>query len=304
VLIGPNNQDGADLAAIDPESFASVAALDDSFFVDRTAAASMDALQADPHGLLVDADAAESLDIAKGDRVQVLLARGTKGQSLRSFRVVGLFTQFPGFPQHTTLVADLDMYVTATDRSRVDFFLARATDASPAGVARAAASLRRGPGGEDPIHIETTGTALNKDRSSLTALNIHGLVAMNSLYALLMGAAAIAIFVFGMMLQRRREYVTLLAQGMRTRELHVLVLAEAALVAVSGLVVGMLVGAAMAFLLIHVLRPLFILDPEITFAAGRIVVLAGLAAAATIASAVTAVAILRRLKPTELLREA
>jgi len=110
--------------------------------------------------------------------------------------------------------------------------------------------------------------------------------------------------VFGMMLQRRREYVTLLAHGMRTWELHILVLAEAALVAISGLVVGMFVGAGMAFLLVHVLRTLFILDPEITFAAGRIVLLAGLAVATTLASALTAVAVLRRLKPTELLREA
>jgi len=304
VLIGQSNQDRADLTAIEPESFAQVAALADSFFVGQTAAASMAALQADPQGLLVDADAAESLDIARGDRVQVLLARGTKRQSLQTFRVVGLFTQFPGFPQHTTLVADLDTYVAATGLTRVDFFLARTTDQSSAGLAQAVTSLRSGPGREDPINIETTETALNKDQSSLTALNVHGLVNMNSLYALLMGAAAIAIFVFGMMLQRRREYVTLLAQGMQTWELRIVVLAEAALVAISGLVVGMLVGAGMAFLLIHVLRPLFILDPEITFAAGRIVTLAGLAAAATLASALTAVAILRRLKPTELLREA
>jgi putative ABC transport system permease protein len=304
VLIGQNNQDRADLTAIEPESFARVAALDDAFFVDETAAAAMGALQADPHGLLVEADAAESLDIAKGDRVQVLLARGTKDQTLQPFRVVGLFTQFPGFPQHTTLVANLDSYVATTGLSNVDFFLARALDESPTGLARPVASLRSGPGRGDPITIETTASALNEDQSSLTALNVHGLVNMNSVYALLMGAAAIAILVFGMMLQRRREYVTLLAQGMRTWELQVLVLAEAGLVAISGLVVGMLVGAGMAFLLIHVLRPLFILDPQITFAAGRIVLVAGLAVAATLASALTAVAILRRLKPTELLREA
>jgi putative ABC transport system permease protein len=304
VLIGQNNQDRADLTAIEPASFARVAALDDAFFVDQTAGAAMAALRADPQGLLVEADAADSLDIARGDRVQVLLARGTKHQSLQPFRVVGLFTEFPGFPQRTTLVADLDTYTAATGLSRVDFFLARALDRSPTGLARAVALLRSGPGRTDPINIETTATASNKDQSSLTALNIRGLVHMDSVYALLMGVATIAIFVFGIMLQRRREYVTLLAQGMRTRELHALVLGEAALVAVSGLAVGMLVGAGMAFLLIHVLRPLFILDPGITFAAGGIVVLAGLAAVATLASAFTAVAILRRMKPTELLREA
>ena len=97
---------------------------------------------------------------------------------------------------------------------------------------RAVAALRSGPGEADPIDIESTETALDKDQSSLTALNVQGLVDLDSLFTLLMSAAAIAIFVFGLMLQRRREYVTLLAQGMQGRELQALVLGEAALVAV------------------------------------------------------------------------
>ncbi len=54
----------------------------------------------------------------------------------------------------------------------------------------------------------------NKDQSSLTALNIRGLVDLDSFYTLVISAAVIAMFVFGLMLQRRREYVTLRAQGM------------------------------------------------------------------------------------------
>ncbi|MEA2506806.1 MAG: hypothetical protein QOH48_1424 [Actinomycetota bacterium] len=40
-------------------------------------------------------------------------------------------------------------------------------------LARAAAALRSGPGRQDPINIQTTKAALNKDQSSLTALNVH-----------------------------------------------------------------------------------------------------------------------------------
>jgi putative ABC transport system permease protein len=302
VLIGENNQDRADLTAIQPESFGRVAALADSFFVERSAADSMAALQADPHSLLVDSDAAEGLGIAIGDRVQVLLARGTKHQSLEPFRVVGFFTQFPGFPQHTTLVANLDYYVAATGLKHVDFFLARTTDQTPVGRALAVTALRSGPGREDPINIETSETALDKDQSSLTALNVHGLVNLNSLYTLLMGAAVIAIFVLGMMMQRKREYMTLHALGMQTWELHVMLLAEAALVALLGLAAGVLVGAGMAFSLIHILRPLFILDPEVTFAAEKLLTLTIVALAATLGSALIATAILQRSKPSELLR--
>jgi putative ABC transport system permease protein len=105
------------------------------------------------------------------------------------------------------------------------------------------------------------------------------------------------------MLQRRREYVTLRAQGLRTGELHALVLAEAALVAVCGLAAGLLVGSGIAFLLVHILRALFILDPTVTFPVGRIALLAGMVGVATLVSGLAATEILRRLKPTEILRE-
>ncbi len=303
VLIGPYNQDVKDLTAIDPASFRRVALLSDSFFVDRSAAAAMTALQADPKALLVDEETADDLLVDTGDSVRVLLARGTKRQTLETFRVAGLFKRFPGFPQGTNLVANIDRYQRATGTGRADIFLARASDGSDAGIARAAAAVRAGPGRDDPLRIDTTRTALDKDQSSLTALNVHGLVDLDSFYTLLMSAAAVAIFVFGLMLQRRREYVTLRAQGMRVGELRALVLGEAALVAACGLAAGVAVGTGMGYLFVHVLRPLFILDPGFTFAAGRVAELAALVAAAALVSALVATAILRRLSPTELLRE-
>jgi ABC-type antimicrobial peptide transport system permease subunit len=85
--------------------------------------------------------------------------------------------------------------------------------------------------------------------------------------------------------------------------LHGLVLAEAALVTVCGLVAGLVVGSGIAFLLVQILRALFILDPVVTFPVGRIALLTGLVLAATLASGLAATEILRRLKPTEILRE-
>ncbi len=59
----------------------------------------------------------------------------------------------------------------------------------------------------------------------------------------------------------------------------------------------------MAYLLVHVLRPLFVLDPSLTVSAGRLAVLATLPLVATVGSALAATAALRRIRPTELLRE-
>ncbi|MEA2184160.1 MAG: putative transport system permease protein, partial [Solirubrobacteraceae bacterium] len=303
VLVGPFDQNRQDLTAIDPASFERVAALRDAFVESGSASTAMHALQAHPRGLLVNAETADDLSVEVGDRVKVLLARGTKQQTLKPFQVVGLFNAFPGFPEGTNLVANLEYYVAATGVSKVDYFLARARDPSDAGLARTAAELRSGPGKTDPINIDSRITALDKDQSSLAALNIQGLVDLDSLFTLLMSAAVIAIFVFGLMLERRREYVTMRAQGMLAGELRALVLGEAGVVALCGVLAGLLVGSGMAALLVHVLRGLFILPPGLVLPALDVAVLAGLAAAATLVSALVATAMLRRLRPTELLRE-
>jgi putative ABC transport system permease protein len=304
VLIGERNQKRTSLAAIEPASFTRTAALSDSFFVDRTAAGALAALAARQPGLLVEASAAEDLNIEAGDSVQVLLARGTKRETRAGFRVVGLFERFPGFPEGIDLVANLRDVETATGSKRADFFLASTVDHSPAGLARATSALRGGAARTVVMDVDSTATALDKDQSSLTALNIQGLVDLGSLYTLLMCPAVIAIFVFGLMLQRRREYVTLRAQGMQSREIRALVLGEAAVVAVCGLAAGLLVGAGMSYLLVHVLQPLFILDPGLTVPAGEVMVLAALAMSTTLVAALVATVAVQRLNPAELLREA
>jgi putative ABC transport system permease protein len=303
VLIGLSNQRRKNLAAIDPASFARVAPLPDSLFVERSAASSLAALGADQQGVLVDAETADDLSVEKGDTVTIILALGTRRETQERFRVVGLFDRFPGFPEGANLVVNLSRYEEATGLQRIDFFLAAVVDRSDAGLDRAIAALRSGPREDVPVHIDSTETTLDKDQSSLTAVNVNGLVGLDTLYMLLMSAAAIAIFIFGLMLQRRREYVTLRAQGLGMSELHALILAEAALVAVCGATAGLLVGSGIAFLLVHILRALFILDPTLRFPVGRIAMLLVLVLTATIISGLAATEILRRLKPTEILRE-
>jgi putative ABC transport system permease protein len=303
VLVGRFDQNRQDLTAIDPAGFERVAALRDAFVRGGSASTAMRALQVHRRGLLVSAETADDLSVNVGDEVKVLLARGTRRQTLRRFEVVGLFDAFPGFPEGTNLVANLGYYVAATGVSNVDYFLARARDRSDAGLARAAAALRSGPGRSDPIDVDSRTTALDKDQSSLAALNVQGLVDLDSLFTLLMSAAVIAIYVFGLMLERRREYVTMRAQGMLGGELRALVLGEAGIVALCGVLTGLLVGAGMAALLVHVLRGLFILPPRLVLPALDVAVLAGLAGLATLASALVATAVLRRMRPAELLAE-
>ena len=300
VLIGPYRRATTDLAAIDPATFGKVARLTGSSFVDGSSGEALAALHADPHGILVDQATADDLSVGPGDRVRVVLAPGTARETRANFRVVGLFTRFAGFARPPNLVVGLAAYATTASSKRVDFFLARVRDNSHAGLARAIAVLRAG---RAPLAIQTTETAFDKDQSSLTALDVRSLVDLGSLFTLLMSAAVIAIFTFGLILQRRREYVVLRAQGMHAREIGSLVLGEAALVAVGGLASGLLVGAGSGFLLVQALRPLFIVSPAFTLPASALAGLVLVAVAAALVSAIAALATLRRVRPIEILRE-
>ena len=303
VLIAKFNQDRTDLAAIDPVTFARTVALSDSDFVGQSAHASFDALAAAPDGLLIEAGTAAEFDIASGDTVRVLLARGTRQQSLRPFRVVGMFERLPGFPGGVNVVVNLSTYQSATGLTDTDFFLLRAQRSDPATLARIEQALRVGPGSSDPVIVASTRTTLNKDQSSLTALDINGLVRLDSFFITVMSAVIIGVFVFGLLLYRRREYLTLRALGMPGGTLLGLVLGESVLVVCCGLLAGLPVGTGTGYLLVHIVRPLFILDPLRILPIGRITVLALLPALAALVSAIVATAALRRLRPAEVLRE-
>jgi len=118
-----------------------------------------------------------------------------------------------------------------------------------------------------------------------------------------MATTATAMFVFGLLLQRRREYVTLRAQGLESREIRQLVLAEAGISAVLGTAIGLVVGVALASQFVHVLRPIFTLPPLLQIPASELAILAGLVLGATALSSTAAAILIGRLKPTELLRD-
>ncbi|HVD80525.1 MAG TPA: FtsX-like permease family protein [Propionibacteriaceae bacterium] len=303
LLESENNEDAGNMAAIDPAAFGQVAPLIDTDFLGTTAANAMDALQRQPGGVLLTEDLADTLDVDVGDSVQVLFARGTQDQKLSELTVIGLFQRLPGFPEGVDVLVNIQRQMQLIPSTNTTFFLAQTTDPSDATLDRVVAGLQEGPGSADALQIDTRATALDKDQSSLAALNIRGLLTLDSAYALAMAATAITIFVFGLLLQRRREYVTLRAQGMRIGKIRSLLVTESSGVVVIGAAVGVLVGAVMAYFLVTVLRPLFVLRPEVVLPRVDIAVLAALVLAVSVVASLAATTLIRRLPPGELLRD-
>lgn len=303
VVRSTRNEDAANVAAVDPSSFLTVAAVGDVNFVGLTAEKALTALSDDPTGALLSTEMAEFISVAPGDPIRVLFASGTEVQASSEMHVVGLFERLPGFPEGADALVNIAHQKQLIPSTAPDFFLARTTDAALSTLVRSAANLRDGLGSANQMTVETRETTLDKDQSSLAALNIHGLLTLDSSYALAMAAVAIGIFVFGLLLQRRREYVTMRAQGLQSTEIRALVVAETSTVTILGCIAGVAVGVAMAYFLVNVLRPLFVLAPHLVFPVRGILTLVLLTVAATLATSFAATALVNRLKPTELLRD-
>ena len=301
IMRSDRTSDIANLAAVDPLALAQIAPLDDRHFPGRSAATAMQELATNPDAILMSTEMSQFLRAPVGTRLRVLLARGTPVQTEIDMQIIGLFDRLPGFPEGADALINLSRFSEAEPTTDPAFFLARAVDQSDATLGQVLTALHSSTGGT--VQIDTRLTALAKDQSSLAALNIGGLLRLDQGYSLAMGAVTIAIFVFGLLLQRRREYVTLRALGMQPTAIRTLIGAEAGTAAIAGCVVGVPVGLVMAFYLINVLRPLFVLNPPYLIPPGSLgLVLASVLIAAAVA-AVAASALVNRLDATELLRD-
>lgn len=303
VLRSNRTSDVANMAALNPGAYAQVAPLVDAHFSNGSADKEMGMLAKRSDTVLLSKHMADFLQVQEGDTISVLLARGTSEQVEIKMKLVGLFERLPGFPEGADALMNIERYRAMVASSAPAFFLVQTSDRSDATLEQVATTLRNGPGAGDALQVDTRLTALAKDQSSLAALNIGGLLKLDSAYSLAMGTVTITIFVFGLLLQRRREYVTLRAQGMQPRAIRTLIGAEAGTVVIAGSSVGIPVGLVMAFYLINVLRPLFVRDPPYLIPLGSLSIVVGSVMVATVVTVVAASSLVNRLRATELLRD-
>ena len=302
ILRSKRTSDPANLAALDPVSYARIAPFDDMQFSNGSARISLQMLADRPSTVLLSAHMASFLKTGVGNSLHVLLARGSSKQIEIEMEIVGLFERLPGFPEGADALMNIRTHEAMVGTPPA-FFLGQTSDPSDAALAQVVTTLSAAPGVNGAVQIDTRLTALAKDQSSLAALNIGGLLKLDAGYALAMGTVTIAIFVFGLMLQRRREYVTLRALGMHPASIRVLIAAEAGTAALAGCAVGLAVGLAMAYFLINVLRPLFVLNPPYLIPFGSLAMVAGSVLLSATVTSLAASSLVNRLRAPELMRD-
>ena len=303
VLRSDRTTEVANLAAVDPAGFATVVPLADADFSTGSAAQALGLLRDRPDTILLSRDIAAFIKVEIGTTIHVLLGRNTPDQIEVQAQVVGLFDRLPGFPEGADALMNIAQSMAMVPTSKPAFVLVSLHDRSDHALRQMVDRLQFDPASSGTLQIQSRLTTLARDQSSLAALNISGLLAIDQGYVLAMGTVTTAIFVFGLMLQRRREYVTLKALGMRSAAIRAFIAAEAGSAVLAGCLIGLPVGLGMAWYFNNVLRGLFVLDPPFHVSLPDVGWLIGSTILAAAFVSVVASAIVNRLKATELLRD-
>ncbi|MEV7182281.1 ABC transporter permease [Kitasatospora sp. NPDC093679] len=244
-----------DLYGVQPSTIASATSLQDAYFTGGSAKALMAKLAARPDSLLVSQETVKDFRLTPGDTVNLRLP-DNRTHALRTvpFHYVGVVKEFPTAPKDSFFVANADYITRTTGSDAIGAFL---IDTGGTGQQGVAARLRQ------QVGTSATVTDITQARSavgsSLTSVDLTGLTRIELSFAVLLAAAASGIVLALGLAERRRTFAIATVLGATRRQLRGLVLSEAVVVTVGGLVGGALIGWALSRMLVTVLTGVF--DP-------------------------------------------
>ncbi len=266
---------------IDVPSFRQTAYLPDSFFVDGAAQQTidamtnrttnyapgsakqvLDALANTPNGVIISVEQAEKYNIQVGDPVLLrLFNRKTGTYTDTQAQAVGLFIYLPTSAQDSDFILNRAFMQAQSGNSATDYFLAK-TDGNAETIASASDALAAQFKNVLPVRIQNTETVIKTEESSLTALNLGGLGAMERLYTLLVISVGLAIFLLAMINERQREFGSMRALGANLNHLRKFLFAEAATIGSLSIIIGVSVGILLAWLLVMLLSVIFTIPAQ------------------------------------------
>ncbi|MGO4596169.1 FtsX-like permease family protein [Terrabacter sp. 2RAF25] len=271
-----------DLYGVHPNSIASVTALQDAYFQGGTARQFMATLAARPDAVLVSDETVKDFQLHPGDLLNLRLENQSTHQlTTIPFHYAGVAKEFPTAPKDSFFVANADYVARETGSGAVGTYL---VDTSGTNQPAVAAALRRILGGSAAVTDITQTRAVVG--SSLTSVNLAGLTRLELAFAIILAAASGGLVLAIGLAERRRTMAIISVLGARRHQLQGLVMAEAAVVAVGGLLGGALISWALTQMLVKVLTGVFdpppssIAVPILYLTVTAATVLAALAAAA------------------------
>jgi putative ABC transport system permease protein len=155
-----------------------------------------------------------------------------------------------------------------------------------------------------PVRIQNIDTVIKTESSSLTSMNLGGLGTMERIYTVLVTSIGMGIFLLAMINERQREFGAMRALGANLGHLRRFLLAEASVIGGLSLVIGLLVGIALAYMLVMLLGVIFTIPAHgLSWPVVELLRLVLLVVAGMVISAFVSARRLAALKVVETLRE-
>ena len=295
--VGPDLQD---TFGIDPTTLARATTLRNSYFLGGSTSTLLDRLRASSDGVLVSKETITDYSLNPGDllRLRVLDRRSGRFRIV-PFHVAGIVQEFPSAPRDSFMVVNLRylLHATRDPGPNVVFVKSRG---DPAALAHRVAAATRSAGTVvKDIRQQTAQTV-----SSITTVDLAGISRIESAFAIVLAATAMALFVVVALAERRQEFATMAALGASLPEITAFVWSEAALVLAAGLALAALLGWLLAEMLVAMLRHVFDPPPDhLAVPWGFLGALGGAALFGLVAASALAATRIRRLPLAAILRE-
>jgi putative ABC transport system permease protein len=287
-----------DLYGIDPRTIARAAPMSDAFFGGGSASKTLGALAARTDGLLLSEETVRDFDLRPGDAIRLRLqnAKDHRYHGV-SFTFIGVAREFPTAPRDSFLVANAAYIGRMTGAPAREIVLLKVTG-NPAVVATAARAIVADLPG---AHVSDIGSAARAIGSSLTAVSLRGLAAIELVFAEICVAVATGLLLILGIAERRRTFVILWAIGASMRQLASFWWSEAGLVTLGGTVAGFALGLGVAQMLVKLLTGVFDPPPEsLALPTGYLVLIVAAAIVSMLAAVSAAAAFMREPAPSDL----
>ena len=253
--VGPDLQD---TFGIDAATFTQGSSLRDSYFVGGTAQQMLDRLRARPDAILVSKETVTDYSLHEGDLLKLrTLDHRTGAFHVVPFHVVGVVQEFPSAPRDSFMVANRSYLLHATHDPGPNVVFAKASG-NPATVARRVAAATAGQG---TLVKNIRDQGVDKV-SPITAVDLHGISRIEGAFALLLAAAALALYVAVAVAERRQEFATMSALGTRANRILSFVWSEVALIVAASAALAALLGWLLAVMLVAMLQHAFDPPPD------------------------------------------
>lgn len=251
-----------DLYGIDPGTIGHATTIADAYFGNRDARATLDRLAKTPDGLLVSQETVNDFQLTVGDLIKLRLQNAVDNQYRTvTFHFIGVVAEFPTAPHDSFLVANASYVAAQTGNSHSEVVLVRGRS-DPGAVALAIGGIL---GTESPLKVTDLSQAARLIGSTLTAVDLRKLTAIELSFAVLLVAGATGLVLSLGFAERNRAATILSALGATSADIRRFSQAEAAIILIAGSACGFILGEAVAFLLVKVLTGVFDPPPDTLF---------------------------------------